>query len=59
MPTNEDEIASVMIEGDTTDDNSILEQEVYNETCDPEWSDNGEDTVEDDNLESNSRRNIR
>ena len=42
------------------DENSIDdEEEVHDGMHDPEWSDAGEDEVEDDSVESNSKRNVR
>ena len=42
----------------STDENGKL-NEVYDEVRDPEWSNDGEDIVEEDSVESNSRRNVR
>ena len=38
---------------------STADEEVYDEVRDPEWSENAEDLVEGDSVESNSRKNVR
>ena len=62
MPTDDDdnEVTRIsMAEDNSTDDDNTVEKKMDDEACDPEWSDNGEDTVEDDSFESNSRRDVR
>lgn len=44
---------------DDDDTNASEKEEVYDEMYDPEWSDDAEDMVEDDSVETNSRRNVR
>ena len=54
---DDDEVRKIMLD---EDENSIVdEEEVHDGTHDPEWSDAGEDEVEDDSVESNSKRNVR
>ena len=62
MPTHDDDneiTRIIMAEDNSTDDDNTVEKKMDNEECDPEWSDNGENTVEDDSFESNSRRDVR
>ena len=56
---DEDEIMKIMMDVDNSPDENSKLNEVYDEVQDPEWSDNGEDIVEEDSVESNSRRNVR
>ena len=35
------------------------EQDVFDDVHDPEWNDDAEDMVDDDSVETNSRRNVR
>ena len=57
MPTEDDdnEVTRIVM----AEDNSTVEKKMDDEACDTEWSDYGEDTVEDDSFESNSRRDVR
>ena len=48
----------MMDKDNSTDENGKL-NEVYDEVRDPEWSDNWEDIVEKNSVESNSKQNVR
>ena len=54
-----DELMKIMMDEDNSSDENSTAKAVYDEAGDPEWSDNGEDTVEEDSVQSNSRRNVR
>ena len=63
MSTNDDndndELMKIMMDEDNSSDENSTAKAVYDEAGDPEWSDNGEGTVEEDSVQSNSRRNMR
>ena len=54
-----DELMKIMMDEDNSSDENSTAKAVYAEAGDPEWSDNGGDTVEENSVQSNSRRNVR
>lgn len=54
-----DELMKIMMDEDNSSDENNTAKAVHDEAGDPEWSDNGEDTVEEDSVQPNSSRNVR